>query len=254
MWPQVHVPIARFRDVLAAALEAGGTTLETIHANDLYLAAGCLGGDPAAVAALEHDVMGAVRGSIVRACRPNGNADDVAQTTLSKLLVGPPEPKLAQYTGKGPIVGWVRVVAVREALQAQRRTNKEVLTGEDLIGGRGNTAASIEMKMLRDLHGPSFGKAVQDAMQRLTPEQRALLRFSVRDGLTLDQIAPMLGVHRATAARRLEKARTDALAYTQAILRERHGLSESEAKSLCLALGREVDVSLGRALSDEAMQ
>jgi RNA polymerase sigma-70 factor (ECF subfamily) len=254
MWPQVSVPLGRFREVLEAGIAAGGTTLETIHAGDLYLVAAILAGDAAAVAVLENDVMGQVHGSIVRACKPNGNPEDTVQTTLAKLLTGPPEPKLAQYTGKGPLVGWVRVIAVREALQAQRKTKKEVLGDEELLTGRGATAASVEMKMLKDIHGPSFGKAVQDAMRRLTSEQRALLRFSVRDGLTIDQIAPMLGIHRATAARRLEKARMDALAHTQAILRERHGLSDSEAKSLCLALGREVDVSLGRALSDEGMR
>jgi RNA polymerase sigma-70 factor, ECF subfamily len=250
LWPRVHVELARFRQVVTAALEAGGTTLDAIHATDLYLVAGCLDGDPAAVAALEHDVMGAVRASIVRACRPDGNADEVVQTTLAKLLVGPPEAKLAQYTGRGPLIGWARVIGVREALQAHRKTNKELLSDGDIAVGSG-TAASVEMTMLRALHGPSFGKAVQDAMRRLTTEQRALLRFHVRDGLTIDQIAPMLGIHRATAARRLEKARSDVLEHTQAILRERHGLSESEATSLCSALGGEIDVSLGRALLDE---
>lgn len=251
LWPHVRVPFARFRQIVTAALVAGGTTLDTVHASDLYLVAACLDGDSAAIAVLEHDVMGAIRPSIVRACQPNGNADDIVQTTLTKLLVGPPEAKLAQYTGKGPLLGWVRVIAVREALQAHRRTNKEFLSDEDLVVAPAGTAASVEMKMLRDMHGPSFGKAVQDAMKRLTAEQRALLRFSVRDGLSIDQIAPMLGIHRATAARRLEKARSDVFSHTQAILRERHGLSESEAKSLCTALGGEVDVSLGRALLDE---
>lgn len=252
-WPHVRVPLGRFREVLTSALEGGGGTLDTVHASDLYLVAGCLDHDPAAVTALEHDVIGAVRASIERACRQSGNADDAVQTTLQKLLVGPPEPKLAQYTGKGPLVGWVRVVAVREALMAQRRVKKEVLGDGDLVAGAASSLASIELKMLREVHGASFGTAVQEAMRRLTAEQRALLRFHVRDRLSIDQIAPMLGIHRATAARRLEKARADALLHTEAILCERHGLSASEVKSLCIALGRDVDVSLSRALSDEAV-
>lgn len=251
MWPDVKLTLERFRAAVKAAVDAG-TTLESLHANELYLAAACLDGDSAAVAAFERHVMSAVRPAVERTCRDGVNADDIVQGTLAKLLTGPPSPKLAQYTGKGSLVGWVRVVAVREALQAKRRSKHEIPTDEAVVVGPAQTAQSVEMRMLKDLHGPAFGKAVQDAMKRLTVEQRALLRFHVRDGLGIDQIAPMLGIHRATAARRLEKARSDVLEHVQAILRERHGMSESEVKSLCMALGTEVDLSLSRALADEA--
>ena len=172
------------------------------------------------------------------------------QITLEKLLVGPP-PKLAQYTGKGPLAGWVRVVAVREALQVLRGTKRDVASEAEVIG---TTAASVDMQLLRDMHGPSFMEAVEEAIGRLTADQRAILRFHAKNGLSIDQIAPMLGIHRATAARRLEKARADVLEHTKAVLRERHGLSDSEARSLCLALGGELDMSLGRALGDVAVR
>lgn len=248
IWPDVHVPIERFREILTVALDAGGATLETVHAADLYLAAGCLGGDASALRAFERKVIDVVRVAVERAAT-SGTADDTVQLTLEKLLIGPP-PKLAQYTGKGPLVGWVKVVAVREALQARRKTKPAFTSDAEAIG---NTAASVDMKVLRDLHGPSFAKAVVEAIARLTADQRTILRFHTRDGLTIDQIAPMLGIHRATAARRLEKARGDVLEHTQAVLREKHGLSDSEVRSLCLALGNQVDVSLGRALSDETI-
>jgi RNA polymerase sigma-70 factor (ECF subfamily) len=73
-----------------------------------------------------------------------------------------------------------------------------------------------------------------------------------RDGLSIDRIAPMLGIHRATAARRLERARADALDAARAILQE-GGLSASEARSLCIALAPEVDVSIARALADDGV-
>lgn len=250
IWPDVSVTKEQFGEILAEAMAAGGTTLDTIHATDLYLAAGCLAGDGAALLAFERKVMGAVRGAVERAS-PRGNADDMVQITLEKLLVGPP-PKLAQYTGKGPLVGWVRVVAVREALQVLRNTKRDVVASD--AEALGTSAASIDMKMLRDMHGPSFTKAVEEAIGRLSVDQRTILRFHARDGLTIDQIAPMLGIHRATAARRLEKARTDVLEHTKAVLREKHGLSDSEARSLCMALGGQLDMSLGKALNDEAIR
>jgi len=252
-WPGVHVSRARFGEVLARAAETTELPLARLHTADLYLVAACLDGDEAAIAALERDVIGRLRGAIRRACRDDGAVDDVVQTTLASMLAGPPSPKLAQYMGLGALSAWVRVVAVREALQARHRTRRELLTDADLLAGPATSTASVELRVLRDLHGPSFGVAIKEAMRRLTAEQRALLRFSVRDRLSIDRIAPMLGIHRATAARRLEQARADVLEHTQAILCEHHGLSESEARSLCTALGRDVDVSLGRALTDEAV-
>ncbi|HSO31954.1 MAG TPA: sigma factor-like helix-turn-helix DNA-binding protein [Labilithrix sp.] len=253
-WPGVAVAPEDFVARLGEVVAGDGASLEAIHSGDLWLALGCLARDAHAETAFERDVMTAVRPAVDRVSGKGVSADDVLQATREKLLVGGgPDgspPKLAQYTGRGPLVGWVRVVAVREALYAQR-SKRHVLSADDaelLAPERGK--GGIELEVLRARHGEAFREAVQDALRRLTSEQRTLLRFHTHDGLTIDQLAPMLGVHRATAARRLEKARSDAMEHTRAILRERSGLSESEARSLCIALASEVDVSIGRALME----
>jgi RNA polymerase sigma-70 factor (ECF subfamily) len=148
------------------------------------------------------------------------------------------------------LLGWLRVVAVREALQARRRTRREDLHDDVAIFQGSGAEANIEITLMRQRYASSFREAVEGALRCLTPEQRSLLRFHTRDGLTIDQLAPILGVHRATAARRLEKARTEVFERTRRLLREQHGLTESEARSLCRALADEVDVSIARALDD----
>lgn len=249
------IPLGFERFRAAIAPEAA---VDELHTDDLYLALACIDGDPLAIQVLERDVMTQVRPSVERACRDGGTmaADDVMQWTREKLLVGKDgePPKLAQYTGRGGLVGWVRVVAVREALQDRRKAKRErVRDDAALLEDGGPTEVGAELKLLRDRYAASFRMAVQQALRRLSAEQRSLLRFHTHDGLTIDELAPMLGVHRATAARRIEKARADALEHTRSILRELHGLSDSEARSLCMVLGREVDVSIKRALSDEAV-
>lgn len=246
-WPGVRVAREDFADIVREAMATTGNAPAQLHTRDLYLVAACLAGDDAAIAVFTKDVIGAVTPAVERASRQRGNTEDVIQTTLAKLLVGPPTPQLRSYLGKGALVGWVRVIAVREALQAHRKTRRELLADEDLIQGA-STGASIEVKLLKQRHGASFDAAVIEATKRLTSEQRTILRFHVRDRLSIDRIAPMLGIHRATAARRLTQAREDVLAHTKAILRERHGLSESEVASLCTALGGSLDLSMGRAL------
>lgn len=255
-WGAVTVSMARFRSALEATMVDEAVRLDELHTSDLYLALACLDRAPAALAAFERHVVDPIRPSVERVCR-NGSisAEDVIQWTREKLLVGEPPkpPKLAQYTGRGSLVAWVRVVAMREALQEHRKSKRERVKDDvSLLDSGVPLAVNMELAVLRNRHAASFRAAVHEGLRRLAPEQRALLRMHTHDGLSIDEIAPMLKVHRATAARRLERARMDALAHTRSILRERHGLSESEALSLCMALGSEVDVSLGRALSDEA--
>jgi RNA polymerase sigma-70 factor (ECF subfamily) len=236
-----------------------GKSLDDVEVVDLYLALGCLDSQPHALAAFEREVIPAVRRSVEQACRDGSvSAEDVLQWTREKLLVGTDggAPKLAHYKGRGALVGWVRVVAIREALQDRRRSKRHGARATKweaaaLLAG-GATMTSVDVAILRERCAESFEAAVREALTRLSAEQRALLRFHTYDQLSIDQIAPMLGVHRATAARRLEKARADALDLTRAILRERHGLTDSEARSLCRELGASLEMSLGRALAEEA--
>lgn len=253
-WPGVEVLPEDFVARIGEVATDGEAGLDAIHTDDVWLALACLARDPHALAAFERDIVKAVRLSVVRASGNGVSADDMLQMTREKLLVGGgPDgspPKLAQYTGRGPLVGWVRVVAVREALYAQRSKRHEHTADDAELLAPEPGKGGIELEVLRARHGDAFRQAVHDALRGLTSEQRTLLRFHTRDGLTIDQLAPMLGVHRATAARRLTKARSDALDRTRAILRERSGLSESEARSICTALANEVDVSIGRALTE----
>ena len=249
-WPHVTVDFERFAEAARAAIP-GGVDPAELHARDLYLALACLAGDVTAVGLLEKNVVRAVRPSVERACRDGSvSPDDVLQMTLERLLVADGEPpKLSQYTGRGPLVAWVRVVAVREALQGRRKSQRQ-RAREDSSADEEAALGSvpIELKLLRARHDAAFSAAVKKAFGELNAEQRMLLRFSALEGLSIDEMAPLVGVHRATVARRLERARSAVFERTRAILRADHGLSESEARSLCVALASEVDVSLARAL------
>jgi RNA polymerase sigma-70 factor, ECF subfamily len=253
-WPGVDVAPEDFVARLGEIATDEEASIDALHTSDVWLALACIARDRQAMTAFEQDIMRAVRPAVARAAGDGVSTDDVLQVTREKLFVGGGRDgslaKLAQYTGKGPLLGWVRVVAVREALYAQRAKHHRLAADDVELLAAETDARGIELDVLRARHGDAFRQAVIDALRALTSEQRTLLRFHTRDGLTIDQLAPMLGVHRATAARRLAKARCDALEHTRALLRERAGLSESEARSLCTVLAREVDVSIGRALAE----
>ena len=75
-----------------------------------------------------------------------------------------------------------------------------------------------------------------------------MLRAHFVHGLNIDEIAAAHGVHRATAARRLAKAREDLLRDTRRILLARLSLSRDELASVMRLIESKLHVSVERLL------
>jgi RNA polymerase sigma-70 factor (ECF subfamily) len=245
-WPDFAVPEERFAAALA---RAGGD----VNVADLYLAQACLCGDRRALAVLEKDVMPKLVPALARVCKGDIGVDDVLQTTREKLLVGnrEREPKLAQYTGEGSLVGWLRVVAVRDALAVRRKSTPRK---EDLgdAAARIATPSNAHIDLLRKSHAKDFKAAIEEGLAQLSVQDRNMLRMNLLDRMSIDDLAQLYRMHRATAARRLQRARESILEHAQTKLKDELGLSDSEAKSLCGDLIGEIDLTLSRVLGHAA--
>jgi len=86
------------------------------------------------------------------------------------------------------------------------------------------------------------------ALAALPEQPRALLRYSVVDGWTVDRIGALYGIHRATAARRVAAAREELGALIRAELAARLAISVDEVDSIVRLVQSRVDVSLERLL------
>ena len=69
-------------------------------------------------------------------------------------------------------------------------------------------------------------------MRGLDDRSKNLLRHAYVDGHGIDAIGAIYGVHRATAARWVERAREQLVTQTIADLMQRHRVSEQEARSI----------------------
>jgi len=87
-----------------------------------------------------------------------------------------------------------------------------------------------------------------DALAELPPHDRSLLRLHYIEGLSLDRLAVMERVHRATVARWLSDARSTVLSRVRTLLAERLKLSGHEGESLLRFVRSRLDLSLRRAL------
>ena len=87
-------------------------------------------------------------------------------------------------------------------------------------------------------------------MLQLSPRARTMLRLHLVHGLTIDEIAPMHKVHRATAARWLARARGEVLERSRARLGQLLETDARDVESIMHLIASRLDVSIARHLDD----
>ncbi len=182
--------------------------------------------------------------------RLGAGADDVLQEVRARLLMGTNdrEPKVLQFSGRGPLGGWVRVAATRTALSVLRATGAEIHDTDEALSDLAAAGQSPELAHLKRTHSALFKEAFEHAFGALAPEDRSLLRMHLLDGLSIDELGPVFGVHRATAARRIVKAKELIWEKTRDELSARLRLGEGEFESLMGVLLSQLDLSIARVL------
>ena len=122
-FPNVSLAEATLAQYLLTPDEEVSPDLLTSHARDMFLAAACGAGDAVALSILESGPLREIPDFVARIDAQPDFAAEVAQTVRQKLLVAPApgQPgKIAEYRGAGPLGGWIRVIAVRVALDLKR--------------------------------------------------------------------------------------------------------------------------------------
>lgn len=214
------------------------------HVSDLALARACAEGDRAALAELEARLAAELAGALSRIGLTRAEIDEVGQIVRERLLVAQPNrpPKILDYAGLGPLIGWLRAVIVRAGidLRRQRRAHAS-MDDEPLVEA---TAATDDpaIEALRARYSDAFRVAFIDALRALPVDERNALRLNVVDGLNIEQIGRLFGVHRATVARWIAHAREAIADDTRRLLKERLGLQDGEVESLVRLCRSRIDV------------
>jgi RNA polymerase sigma-70 factor (ECF subfamily) len=245
-WPTVtSLTFEAFRSFVdGAAVDA--PALEQ-RAGDLFLAAAAAGGGDDAVRVFERDLLSDLPRWLARLRLTGDVVEEVRQHLRAKLLVGPP-PRLVQYRASGPLAGWVRMAAVRTALDI---CEADPVISSGLERGREPLLEALdqEQRLIRSKYGGLFQEALRDAVGQLSKRDRSLLRFHYLAGMSLDAIARTYHVHRATVARWLAAIRDDLDSAVRIRLWDELGISTAEVRSLWNAVRSDVEVSISRLLA-----
>jgi RNA polymerase sigma-70 factor, ECF subfamily len=148
----------------------------------LYHAAGSIARESSAARDLADGLYADLYGTVVR-----------AEQRVSKL---------ASYTGRGSLEGWLRTVLAQEYVNRYRRQRRLISLDEETEEGGQFAASREEPPAAVDSR---LEKATDEVLGGLGPEERFLLASYYLDERTLADIARALGVHESTISRRLDR-------------------------------------------------
>lgn len=248
-WPSFHLTLDDFRAHVGAQGDVPGPPPQNLAA-DLYLACGCARRLPAALHAFDVKYRDDVEATARRLGRRDAGIEDARQAVYERLFTSPSSartPKITEYTAKGSLRSWLRVVAARAIMNlAVRADDEEPVDDVDAFGML--AATDPELALMKERFADELRAALKAAAASLEPRDRAVLRLSFGSGVAIDGIAAMYGVHRATAARWIAKAHEDLSKRAQRELRTRLKVDESEYVRILELIASRFDTSLSRYL------
>jgi len=246
--------------------------IDELQANDLCLIVACEQGQEEAWNELVDRFTTTVRSAARSASSNEDAAEDLAQSIwaelygLRKRADGSPASKLAYYSGRGSLAGWLRAVVAQLAVDTYRKQSRLVQTEEDADLDRlaqeshGQVQARVAANVQNPEHAVSnkFAESdLQDALTRSITElwapDRLLVKLYYFDNLRLREAGAVLGVHEATASRRLTRIHADLRKRVAEILIEEHGWTKAEAERSFSELARNLDADLETLLSNEGI-
>jgi RNA polymerase sigma-70 factor, ECF subfamily len=251
-WPQLQPDPEALAAFLAnpgeSDAEPGSNDMGDVplkHPDELVLAYQCAQGSPVALAIIEKEYLSEIPRYVSRIDSASDFADELTQQLRERLLVADQggRPRILTYTGRGPLGGWLRVVAVRIAL-TQKSQRKH--SSDDDVGDLADLALPADEELVRrDNHEP-FQQALRNAIARLSTRERNILRLRFVDNWSPEDIGKSYGVHRATVARWISALRDTVKTAMAEELRSTLGFRASEFASLLNLIESRLHLSLSR--------
>jgi RNA polymerase sigma-70 factor, ECF subfamily len=247
-WPGVRVDPAEVVRALAGKLAGEDPpSLTAAAATEVHLAIACARGDNAAVAAFDRAYLEVVPQALSGMRLPAATVEDVRSAVRDKLLLadGDRAPRILEYAGRGRLRGLVQVTATRTAIDRIRLEEREAELPARELSAPGDLALSLIKDQFREAFAAGFQRAVAAASRR----DRNLLRLHFLGGVTLEQLAQMYGVHRATIVRWIAAAREAVFAATRAHVAETLAPSADELDEMFALVQSRVELSVERLLA-----
>jgi RNA polymerase sigma-70 factor (ECF subfamily) len=272
--PRIRAAVDKYllRDDPSATQDVINDFIDKLQTDDLCLIIACEQGNQKAWGDLVERFSATVRSAARSASSNEEGAEDLAQSIWAELHGlrvredGKPAGKLAYYSGRGSLAGWLRAVVGQLAIDQHRKQSRLVQTEEDsdfdriIQHGQHDSAwaghgesQNPELEVSAKLAGVQMQKALASAVRQLTAEDRLLVKLYYFDGLRLREAGAVLGVHEATASRRLTRVHSDLRQQVERSLIEKEGWTKPETERAFSELAINFEADIEPLLAGEAV-
>lgn len=224
--------------------------VDELRADDLCLIIACERGDEKAWEDLVANFDATVKSAARKISANSEDAEDLASSIWAELYglrvdaEGNKKSKLAYYSGRGSLAGWLRAVCSQLAIDQFRKQSKFVQIeetrefenlAEESSNHSGNDHLLHHVENPEDLltekrTSDDVATALSSAIASLADEDRLIVKLYYFDDLKLKDIAATFGYHEATASRKLVRIQNDIRKGVEKELRKTHGWSDTEVK------------------------
>ena len=223
--------------------------IDEIRADDLCLVIACEKGDEKAWEDLVANFDSTVKSASRKFASNTEDTDDLASSIWAELYGlrqdadGNKKSKLAYYSGRGSLAGWLRAVVSQLAVDQFRKQSKFVQIEENReFENLANEASentnnhvvshsdNPEEILTEKRTAGDVAAAISEAIKSLDAEDRLIMKLYYFDDLKLKDIANTFGYHEATASRKLVRVQTDIRKAVEKSLRDQHGWTDGEVK------------------------
>jgi RNA polymerase sigma-70 factor, ECF subfamily len=260
--PRIYAAVEKYllRDDPNTSHEVIAKFIDEMQADDLCLIIACERGDEDAWSDLVERFTATVRSAARSASANEDAAEDLAQSIWAELYGlrtrkdGMPVSKLAYYSGRGSLAGWLRAVVAQLAVDMFRKQSRLVQTEEDAdldrlardsrsLDGQPMTAGlpTPEEAMSNRFAQLDMQQALNQAVEELPVEDRLLVKLYYFDNLRLREAGAVLGVHEATASRRLTRIQSDLRKRVTKFLIDERGWTQAETERSFVEAAQHLD-------------
>ena len=250
-WPELAVPKGVFSTFLGARhVNLGGVT-STI-AQDLFLACACLHNVPGALGAFFGRYSSTIRAVARRFNTSTAFADEIEQQLNVGLFVASSERRagIDQYSGSGPLLGFVCTTARRLALR-QARAGAQFQGEEELVREFADLRDQ-EMDLLKGRYRETFARALPIALRQLPRRDRLILRMNVVQRVNTAKIASMYKVNQSTVSRWIQRAAERIFAVVKEIVCDELQIDTLEMESILGLVRSQIDLTLSHVTGDSS--
>lgn len=250
-WPSVGLRPEAFVRHVAERLPGEAdveASLRALHASDLYLAFACASGDRRALASFDRVFLSQVRSYVAKLDSSASFADEVKQQLREKLLVpAQGRPRILDYTGRGPLGGWLRVAAIRTGRNLLRSAKGAPVASDDVDQIR-TAKPDPELGYLKQRYARELRDAFEATLARLGPRERNVLRLYFLEAMSSNAIATMYDVSGATVRLWIKQWREAILDETRKRLAARLRMDSRELDSVMGLVQSQLDLTVSRLL------